>query len=406
MRRLTRVASLASLASLALPACSDKGNKESSEVAMPSNKVEEPVDRPATGTWLLLRRLDQAAGTAGYTPVAIRASRLEVGAAIAVEPFASKHTRGATSLASMAGGVWYAAVQSGGRWALHKRDFAAPAADPVNIPLEVDEVTALLAVDHRVVVGAGNKVGYIDTSAGDLTFVKLAERPGAYKAYDVLSRDGDLVAAIDDVVMPIYGELLSIDADRISHVEGWQMPSFINGTYGAAVLSMSDAAAKSGVLYGIGAYGIMSGNGQDLFALPIRAGKLEAGDMSVINSGGAGRASPPVLEEHVSRSTGKVEKIIAGSEMTRWTGLALAPGGERIALAAGSRGLLLVPSSFGPGTRATAVDVGGACLDVVSAGGVLYALVDAAGRGKLAVIDGTSVINAVDLPAVHQSFVR
>ena len=371
------------------------------------NKSQKP------GRWLILQQHISPATTARMLPVALTTDGPVVGQSteiVAPELWNWRQQR--KVLASAAGEHWIAAAQSeSGEWQLHVHSAAEPAAKPRSIPLDLDSITGLLAVDHRVVVGSGNRVGYVDTSADAPSFTLLAERRGAGKAFDVFARDGDLIVAIDDEVSPIYAELLTVRGDReITHLEGWNMPTFINGVYRLAALSISDAKARDGVLYATGSYEIMSGDGQDLTAIPIRGGKLPGGLAEVLNDG-SGVSNPPVIEEHVSRGSGAVEKIVHGKNMTMWTGLAVTAGSPRqVALAAGSRGLLLFPGDFDHQTKATAADLGGACHDIITVGEDTYALIadkDGGHLAKLAFGAGTATVSSrVELPAVYHRFVR
>lgn len=377
---------------------------------LPANQAGDGAHEASSSQWLVLQQHDPTSDRVRYLPVAIAGDTPAPSKPIDGEALARPNWKDHyITIASAAGDHLYTAATTAGRWELRERKLDDPDARPRVIPIAVDRISALLAIDSRVVVGAGMKVGWVDTGADKPAFSQLAEHPGAYKAYDLFARDGDLIAAIDDEVGPIYGELLHITDNGVEHLEGWDMPSFINGTYEHAVLAMSDAGARDGVLYAMGSYGIMSGNGHDLTALPIRGGKLPAGLAEVLNSGGAGTTNPPVIEEHVDRGSGKVERVAHGSEMTPWTGLALTRANQ-VAVAAGKRGLLWFPGEFSPTTKANALDVGGSCHDVIAVGSALYVLIESGGKGQLGIVDvtgeGPEVAKRVDLPAAYQRFVR
>jgi len=213
-------------------------------------------------------------------------------------------------------------------------------------------------------VGIDNEVGYVDFTEETPKYTPIVQRAeAAFKAYDLFVRRGDWVVAIDDVVTPIYADTFRLGASPV-HSQAWEMPSFINGSYILGALHRSDA--ESGTLFAIGTYGIMDGSGQDLVALAIENGKLKAKREVTLNA--TPLSDPPVLEEHVSRRTGKPEKLAAGSDMTPWTGLDLLHAGrelDRVLVAAGARGLLMISPSFGPETKAEVLDTGGECVDVV-----------------------------------------
>jgi hypothetical protein len=161
----------------------------------------------------------------------------------------------------------------------------------------------------------------------------------------------------------------------------------------------------------VASYGIMDGHGQDLAALAIRDHALAVGPDVTLNS--HAMEDPPVLEEHVSRETGKPEKLAFGRDYTPWTGLArVAPaeGPAWILLAAGPRGLLLLPERFGPTTRAEAVDVGGECADVLVDGERVLALVAGPAPALVELLATAKGLEPgpgpVPLPEAYHRFVR
>ena len=315
------------------------------------------------------------------------------------------------AVASVTGAVGVHALKTERGWQLQRRSLDGSESAPT-ITLGVEKLTTLMAVGPTVVVGAGEQVGVVDLEAKKPQFRKLVQRrTGGYKAYDVLARDGALIAAIDDIVVPIWAELLSLD-DGGSHLMTWEMPSFVNGSYRHAELIVTNAAKRDASLFALGSYGVMDGNGQDLVRLEIRGGKLQTSSEVILNA--TPLRDPPVLEEHVSRQTNKPEKLTAGTKMTAWTGMAIARTNAtptHVLLAAGTRGLLVVPATFDPSTKATAVDLGGTVHDVISAGAVFYALVETReGTGRLTSLrrtkTGVSVVTTTDLPKVFRRFAR
>jgi hypothetical protein len=206
-----------------------------------------------------------------------------------------------------------------------------------------------------VFLGIETSVFRIDLRDADAKPELLVARAGVGgKAYDVFVRRHDWLFAIDDIVRPIYADAFRLQPDgRASHEAAFDMPALINGTYSAGVLDPS--GADTGTLYMIAGYGVMDGNGQDLVALPIVGGKTKHDGKLVLNS--TVSTDPPILEEHVDRGTNKPVKIIAGTEVTPWTGIELVGEGDarRLLLPAGARGLLAVPLSFTPDTKAEVV---------------------------------------------------
>lgn len=243
------------------------------------------------------------------------------------------------------------------------------------VPIGADPPAALHAFGTRVFVGRAAAVALADFAAPHPALTVLHERADMYgKPYDLFVRSGDWLVAIDDEVSPIYADTFTIGEAAIVHDTAWDMPTFINGSYYAGALRVD--AARTGTLYALAHYGIMSGNGQDLVALPLERGKLTVGGDVILN--GRVLTSPPVLEEHADRGSGKPDKLVAGTEMTGWRDLAVAPAAGdsgRLLIAASERGLLSLPTDFGPSTKADMIDLGGPCLDVRVEGGVVHALV-------------------------------
>jgi hypothetical protein len=228
-------------------------------------------------------------------------------------------------------------------------DVADPAhAVAVKLP---KAAAAVHVIGASAIVGIGNGLHWVDLGEASPKPELLLERalPGG-KAYDVFVRDGGWLFAIDDVVTPIYADTFRVQPDgSLVHEQGFELPSMINGRYHAGVLSA--AGKDSGTLFVLGGYGIMSGHGQDLAALPVEAGRPKHDGELVINS--TVSTDPPVLEEHVDRGTDKPEKLVAGTEFTPWPDVELAGAGDKcLLLPAGTRGLLGVPAVFTPDTKA------------------------------------------------------
>lgn len=293
-------------------------------------------------------------------------------------------------------------------WHLAVRDLRAGKELPT-IALEVEAVTALMAVGDDLFIGAGMSVGRMDLDDG--RFEVLAERKSGFagKAYDVFARDGRTVVAIDDVVTPIWADLFWPEGTSWKR-EPWTLPSFINGTYSLAAVHFDDADDKNGTLYAIGNYGIMSGSGHDLTRLAIVGGKLQVKENLILNAGVV--ADPPVLEEHINRRTDTIEKIIAGNDVTPWTGLALVKNKsgvvKEVAIAAGDRGLLIVPADFSHTSRARVVPLG-YVHDIANIGGELIALVKGTKDGFSKVLwlgPDLSTSTSIELEGIYSRIVR
>jgi hypothetical protein len=327
------------------------------------SKADDPVELPPasfiepTRTHLLLQAHENTQINASYVMVDLAAWKLGESTSQLTLPMENwpDHYR---PMASHDGGDdWALAVAApGGHVVQIRRD--GPEGRTATAP------TALHQVGELVLVGLGTQLGYLDFREKDPSFQQLKAMPdNAFKAYDLFVRSGDFVVAVDDVVTPIYADTLwlSRNGKPIAHAAAWQLPGLINGRYYAGALRRK--GESGGTLFMLGEYGIMDGSGQDLAALPVENGKSTVTPDTILNA--SQLASPPVLEEHVSRHTGKPEKLAYGTEYTSWRGIGLRPGPRpEVLLAAGKRGLLVVPAGFGPSTKAERLDVGD-CLDVL-----------------------------------------
>lgn len=309
----------------------------------------------------------------------------------------------------------FAAVQGGPEtWQLEIRELEG-AGEPV-MRVEIGEVlpSALMMVGDRVFLGQADTVAWIDLAAAAPARVELHRRPNMVnKAYDVFVRSRDWLIAIDDQVGPIWADGFRLGAGTPERINDFTMPSAINGMYYAGELVAS--GPDEGVLYLLLHYGIMSGHGHDLTALPIRAGKLEVDPDVLINSSAG--TDPPVVEEHVDRGTKLPEKLVAGTTYSEWNSLVVVPapaGGQpRLLISAVERGLLELPIEFGPTTKAGVIDLGGAVVDAMLIGGRVFALVDVEqplARSELVELSllpsGATIERRTPLPGVYQRFVR
>lgn len=273
---------------------------------------------------------------------------------------------------------------------------------------------AAMLVGDDLLLGQAGAVTWIDLAAAPPQAIALRERPDMFgKAYDVFVRSGAWVIAIDDVVTPIYADGFRLGAGKPEHVQDFVMPSAINGSYYAGDLVAR--GPDDATLYMLLHYGIMSGHGHDLSALPIRADKLAVPEGVLLNSSTGN--DPPVLEEHVDRGTKQPVKLAAGTEYSEWTRVAHVPavtgGSPRLLISAVERGLLELPLEFGPTTKATPIDVGGEALDVLWFGGRVYVLVEVAQplvRSELVELTmlpvGATIERRTALPEVYHRFVR
>lgn len=318
--------------------------------------------RDAARTHLLALRHAPEAARMQLLPLRIGSVGLEISGeverpALARPDWAGHH---AAVVGHGGGPVWASAEPDGAGWQVVLHTMGARDPREVAAPLRP---AALHMAGAGLVVGADNTVGWIDLSVEAPTWREIHRRPDMrFKAYDLFVRASDWLIAIDDEVMPMYADSFGLgEGDRPAHAAGWSLPGVINGHYTFAALARG--GPRDGVLFTVSPYGIIDGNGQDLAALRIVGDVLAADEKVTLNA--TRLEDPPVLEEHVSRRTNKPEKLAAGTDYTPWRGLAL--HGDRVLLAAGTRGLLVVPQSFTPDTKATVVAVGGECRDVLVA---------------------------------------
>ena len=252
------------------------------------------------------------------------------------------------------------------------RDLSAPKSPPRSVPLGAEEPTGLYLVGDVLVVGfSGASVSFADLAAKRPALTEVVRRDTRFKGYDLFVRDGAHLLAIDDIMRPMYADWLRIGERGVGERLGdWTLPGVVNGRYEQAALVPRGEDRWS--LYLVASYGVMSGHGHNLFALDIRGRELLPQDPQ----------APRVLREHVARGSGAVESLVAGAHFTPWSGLAVEPGGERLLLAAGDRGVLVLPADFAAGSRGELVDLGGAVSDVRVHGGRILALVSPAPASK------------------------
>lgn len=395
------------LAALVAVGCSPPHAAPSSDAVTPTGARHQPsspdlLPLDAPRTHLLLQRHNYEDSRAHLLPVALSDGallpRMEVpaiGNSVAPARFSFSAVHGG-------GLAWASAERSGQGFVLRVRRLGANAEREVALP---ERPAALLLASETVLVGIKAAVGQIDLAEAAPVWREVRRRQEMDgKAYDLFVRAGSWLLAIDDVVSPVYADSFGLDPrGRPAHAQAWMLPGIINGEYRHAVLRPT--GKRDGVLYTVTPYGILSGHGQDLTALAIVNDRLTVPNSFVINSQRS--VTPPVLEEHVTRTTGKPEKLAAGDKFTPWNGLALR--GEHLLLAAGARGLLVVPVGFTPDTRADAVDLGGDCLDVLSEAGRTWALVGGPSPALVTLTgDGNklSVASRTPLPGRFDRFVR
>jgi len=363
-------------AALAIALCVACGGRK--EAPAGADK-EKPVAQKDAGRWVVVEKHGDAAAVASYVAIDLAAanpSPISLGEAPALPDSGWQgHYR---TVAAHAGPRWVRAQEKGGQFALVLGDARGGAPRSIDVD---GEPTALHLRGDMLLVGLGKRLGWIDLAAAHPRFQELVARDHEYKSYDLFAASGDRVVAVDDVVMPMVADWLSVEGKTPRRIADWRLPGVINGHYTHAALR---ARAAGFTLYLLAPYGIMDGSGHDLVAVPVEGDRLIFDKELTLQNGRNG--ATPVIEEHVDRGTGKAVELVAGSEVTEWTGLAIDPEDGRLLIAAGKRGLLLLPAEFKSDTRGVLVDLGGECRDVAVRGGAPIALVasgDASGLVEL-----------------------
>jgi hypothetical protein len=287
-----------------------------------------------------------------------------------------------TTLGTLTGSIWVRArylapvAEVPPSWSLEWRELNTNTAGGLN--LGARRPTALLLHGRRLYVGAGDTVGTVDLDAETPSFTPLHRRPELkHKAYDLLTRSGDRLVAVDDMLQPYYADLFELHPELgPKRLAGWTLPGIINGHYTGAVLARPGGAGE-GVLYLTADYSILSGHGQNLARFPIKDAALGAPPSATLNQRAGPLGAGHVLEEHVRRGNSPdPERRLAGDEYTPWSGVAWLPdgGAGQVLLAAGERGLLRLPGDFATGAQATTHTFDGPVGDVMVRGDLVLVL--------------------------------
>ena len=349
----------------------------------PGGRKERAVEADKdSDRWVVVERHDDKAELASYAAIDLAAARPSPVALGMVQALPDTSWQGHfKTVVAHAGPRWVHVEAKGGGFRLVIGDARGGA--PRSIDL-AGEPTALHLWRDWLFVGLGPRLGWTDL-AGETGFQELVARSHQYKAYDLFARAGDRLVAIDDVVMPMVADWFALGGKAPKRLADWSLPGVINGHYTHAALH--PAAGGDFTLYMIAPYGIMDGSGHDLVAVPVRGDKLVFEEGLTLQNGKNGPT--PVIEEHVSRDSGKTFGLVAGSEMTDWTGLAVDPASGRLLIAAGTRGLIVLPGDFTSASKGTLVELGGPCRDVEVRGGLLVALVGDDTKSELVILTGS-----------------
>jgi hypothetical protein len=355
---------------------------------LPAKPRPAPVDvevPTATGAerWLLLEQHAQRAPTVRHVAVELGAdlrtppttTDLGESPALALYPNdkAPHH-----AVAAHDGTRWVQVVDSerGGLRAVVR---SLPASTPL-ATIELGDITpaALHLVGDALWIGARSKVGWADLAERSPKVRTLVERDQRRaKYYDLFAHSGDRLIAIDDVVRPLYADWFALDARGApgEHLGDWILPGMVNGHYtGATLVRDGEGFALFTTSTSSSGY---SGPGQGMFRLPI------AGDAYVSR----GDAMQPDISETDMTRRRQPSALVAGTTFTAWEGFAVSPDGEQVLIAAGERGLLVMPSKLPSGVTAATIDLGGKVRDVTVRGAELFALVSTeAGTSELVVL--------------------
>ena len=336
-------------------------------------------------------------GPLRVTPVALgEDGQLALGEPVEIGVTVRRDIDGRAWLAAVGGSWLYVARLRGPgrrqrfvieRWSLS----GEPTGPHGRIELDV-EPTALCATGERCLVASDCTVSLLDFSNGQGFLADRFDAPGddSYKRhFDALAVHGDIVFAVDDVVVPKFVFVIRVvEGSWLEHLSTAPLPDYPNETYWCAAASEDHVAALS-VFYHMGGGGqrlvVFARDIDDLCRPRVVTEFLE-------------REEPGFADE--DRELGP--ELLAGDTPTRWHSAAIV--GPRILIAAGARGLLHRTLTAGGRRQTAQLDLGGEVVDVVNAGDRACALVAAGdGAARIAVLRvGASgkvkVEGSVDVP--------
>ncbi|MBI4956371.1 MAG: hypothetical protein HY908_30420 [Myxococcales bacterium] len=378
--------------------------------------TEAPSSEPltiATDTppaWILVADSTRVSGAASYLPIQVGAladgTPPHLGDSFSVATLSKEEATHAPNrpvgelLAAYEYPRFAAVTESTGKRMLELRDLAdgsrleIPIGDaPTALHVHRDELLVATSAIEWSAARPGTRAQAVKLHTVSLAspgeapreLCRFVEEGPLRKSIDFFVRSGDWVVAVDDVRAPYSAIYFRAAAGAAEPCRKWKLPELVNGHYTHGLV-VRHAGDRDAALLLIAEYGVFTHLGQVLLALSVRDEALDAGDRYVspewpdpeLTLGEEKGDYDPPGPELDGRS--RPLELLGGKAFTRWTGLGLALGAPpRIALAAGVRGLLLVP--WGPKPRrAELIDVGGACLDVLSFGKGLLALVDPASQ--------------------------
>jgi len=393
------------------------GERPAQPTPLPSPAPTPPAPAVADG-WLLLERHEDTDPTARYRAVFV-GPRAE-GPLRAAEEI----ERPALARANWPGHFRTAVAFDGGRFAraepvatpngeqarvvVERVDAPSPSVAAITIDCGPDAPTALHLARQTLFVGGTGTVSTADLGEARPSLRVAVTRAGDLrKPYDLFVREGDALLAIDDVVRPVFADLFRLDERGApTRLADLRLPPMINGHYRAVALQATGPDAWTA--FAVLPFGIIDGTGQTLARLRLHDGRVEPGEDVTLNQTGTG---PGVLEEFVPRGDPhSPPRLLAGSELTDFRAVAVAPDGVQVLVAADGRGLFVLPPTFERGSHPQVVDVGGACRDVIRVGDRAVALVANGTGGALVVLQtsasGVGVQARHELPRAYDRFVR
>lgn len=356
---------------------------------------------PAIGQQIVVL-LEEGGGQRTYHPLRFGEGGLEAGPTFVAEGLASpdRQPGPARRLDSVDGDILYVGSLEADKVAVERVPLFVPDAAVGRVELAGQTApVSLLAFPGRCLVGGVGWVGQADF-IGQPHRIHIIDRyEPETKPIDFFLKDEALrrVYAVDDIAMPYFVRVFRLGEDDMpTFEETLRLPAVINGHY-------AQGTSHEGRLYLYVPFSVLSGTGHGLAEIEARR-LAEVPKDHPINSG---TTRPGYVEETVGRA-GPGKNLFAGEALTPWQGLGVI--GEWFLAGAGARGVLVLHLPLGPETTGRAVDVGGACLDLIVSGQRAYALVEGEDARQLVVLvarDDTFVVDSRhDLKGKPGRFVR
>ena len=218
--------------------------------------------------------------------------------------------------------------------------------------------TALFGVGALCYVGFRGKVGMIDFSTAEPAASMIRTDLYAHKPVDYFVRLGsEHLVAVDDRVFPKYGVLFAWAP------EGRVVYRFTSGLPAHANEGYTGSVAAGDVLVIIASFGVMRSSGNRLYRCRVAD---EAFDCRELEDSWPGHGLNLAVREDPAWPI----RFVAGSQTSYWQGVGVI--GQRIFIGAGRRGIIHLPLES---DEARAIEVGGQCLDLFTAGDRVIALI-------------------------------